>query len=222
MIDFLDSRTVREEPTQEYIRANERGFDDTPDWPSFRVDKRQRMSDAAYMRYNMSRRAGKAEAVLEATYDSPLFRRVMGTFGINNPGISIIMGFKNGKCAAFLCIDRLPDNFKANLATGEGWEDGRPFVETMNTMSVLGEIPCYVIFSLDGWAPGAGHDDEIIWYEMPWPLARSLGYLDSRKTIDLRETVTWEQGSDLDDDEFDLDDDFDICDELFDEEPVRG
>lgn len=200
MIEPLDPRTPRTEPALDYIRSTEPELAPIHDWAVVRFDKRQQMTTPAYMRYNMSRRAGKAEAILKAHCDA-IFRRVMGTFGMDNPGVSIVMGFKNGKCAAFLCIDRIPDDMRANLGTGEGIEDGDAFADTMNVLSVLCGVPCSVVFSLDGWTPGKSYDTEIKWYQMPWNTARSLGWLDSTKTKELQEFVIFVQPNDIDDGE---------------------
>lgn len=208
MIEPLDPRTARQEPTLDFIRENEPALAPIADWSVVRFDKRQQMAAPAYMRYNMSRRSGRAEALLKANSDAT-FRRVMGTFGMDNPGISVVMGFKKGKCAAFLCIDRIPDDMRANLGTGEGIEDGEAFAETMNVLSVLCGVPCSVIFSLDNWSPGSPYDTEIKWYQLPWNTARSLGWLDSTKTKELQEFVVFIQPNDIGDDEYGEDDEDD-------------
>jgi len=207
MVEFLDVRISREEPTQDYIRNTEPELSKIPDWSVVRFDSRQWGCDGNYMKYNLSRRAGKAEAIVCANYNAPLIRRVMGTVGINNPGVSIIMGFKNGRCAAYLCVDRLPDNGRADFGTGDGMQDGESFIETMNVLSTLGNVPCFVVFSLDSWAPGKDFDDYITWYEAPWTIARALGRLDSRKTKELQELVIFRQESEVPNSE-DLEDDY--------------
>lgn len=143
--------------------------------------------DKSYCVFNLSRRAGRAELKAQSLSKCDIMRRVLGDFYINFPSSTIVLSFKDGQAIVFMCIDRAKDDYYVDFGTGLGLERGEDMVATMNDLCIMGGCKGYVIFSLDGWIPSRNYEDSVEWFCVPWTLARTLGPLDSDRTVELEE-----------------------------------
>lgn len=143
--------------------------------------------DKSYCVYNMARRAGRAELKAQGLAACALMRRIYGEFYINFPSNTVVLAMKGGRTVVFWCIDRAKDEYAVDLGSGVGIDKGAEMADLMNDLCIGGGCDGYVIFSLDDWRPGRVYEESVEWFCVPWKLARTLGPLDSDKTIELEE-----------------------------------
>lgn len=154
--------------------------------------------DKSYCVFNLARRAGRAELKAQSMSNCDMIRRVFGDFYINFPSSTISLSFKNGQAIVFMCIDRAKDDGFVDLGTGVGIERGEDMAAIMNDLCIMGGCKGFVIFSLDGWKPGRYYEDSVEWFCVPWTLARTLGPLDSDRTVELEEfLISTDDDSDM-------------------------
>jgi hypothetical protein len=170
-------------------------------------EKRKFDNDRAYCKFNMNRRAGKAELAVQTIANELQLLRFSGKCGINWPTESLVIGFGRGASSIFMCIDRICDHGSADFGDGTGIRNGEVYAKLMNRMCVEGGCKGFVVFSIDNWIPGRGYDETVTWYCVPWILARSLGRIDSERTKELAEFIVDVEEKFFDDEVEDEDDD---------------